>query len=302
MRIDLGKKLHVVTGANGRSGSAAARALLKAGKRVRVVLRDASTEPQWNRLGAEVVFANFNDLEALSRALSGGDSVYIISPPQYASNDLFERAGVMARNISKAVGNSQLGKVVALSSIGADKTSGTGWIAMNRMLETCLCQTGVPVTFLRAAYFMENWSPLVHAAAHGKLHSFLAPLERKIPMIATEDIGRIAAEALCEDWRNVRIIELEGPARYSPEDVANSLSRELSKTVTPIELPEKSWPKALSNAGFSDIALNGFVEMTKGLNSGHISFAKGMHTDHRAGTVSLDTAIAAMVASVGALT
>lgn len=299
MQADHGKKIYVVTGVNGRTGSAAARALLKAGKRVRVVLRDASKEPQWSRLGAEVVFADFTDLGALSRAFTGGDSVYIISPPQYASNDLFERADVMARNISEAVGTSQLGKVVALSSIGANRTSGTGWIAMNRMLETCLSQTGVPVTFLRAAYFMENWSPLVQAAAHGELPSFLAPLERKIPMIATEDIGRIAAEALCEDWRDVRIIELEGPARYSPEDVANSLSRVLSKTVTPIELPESSWPKALSNAGFSDIALNGFVEMTRGLNSGHISFAKDECTDHRTGTVSLDTAIAAMAASIG---
>ena len=120
-------------------------------------------------------------------------------------------------------------------------------------------------------------------------------------MIAAEDIGRIAADALCEDWRNVRIIELEGPARYSPEDVANSLSRVLSKMVTPIELSENSWRKALSNAGFSDIALNGFIEMTKGLNSGHISFADDKNIDHRTGSVLLDTAIATMATPTSAL-
>jgi uncharacterized protein YbjT (DUF2867 family) len=268
---------------------------------VRVVLRDASKEPQWSLLGAEVVLADFTDLRALSRAFFGADSVYIISPPEYASNDLFEQAEVIACNLSEVVGNSHLEKVVALSSIGANRTSGTGWIAMNRKLETCLSQTGVPVTFLRAAYFMENWGPLLQTATHGELPSFLAPLSRKIPMIAAEDIGRIAADALCEDWRNVRIIELEGPARYSPEDVANSLSRVLSKMVTPIELSENSWRKALFNAGFSDIALNGFIEMTKGLNSGHISFADDKNIDHRTGSVLLDTAIATMATPTSAL-
>ncbi|MEP2990010.1 MAG: NmrA family NAD(P)-binding protein [Parasphingorhabdus sp.] len=299
MQTDHRNKLYVVTGVSGRTGSAAAHALLRAGKCVRVVVRDASKGRLWARLGAEVVFADFTDLRALSSAFSGADSAYIISPPQYASNDLFEQADIMAHNIAEAVANSQLKKIVALSSIGADRTSDTGWIAMNRTLETCLSRTGVPVTFLRAAYFMENWSPLVQAAAHGELLSFLAPLERKIPMIATEDIGRIAAQALCDDWRKVRIIELEGPARYSPEDVANSLSQALSKTVVPIELPETAWPEALSDTGFSAIALNGFVEMTKSLNSGHIGFAKNVDTDHRTGTVSLETAIGAMVSSIG---
>ncbi|WP_306259969.1 NmrA family NAD(P)-binding protein [Pararhizobium sp. IMCC21322] len=289
-------ELYVVTGVSGRTGSAAAHALLKAGKRVRVVVRDDSKGGLWASQGAEVVLADFTDLLALSSALSGGDRAYIISPPQYDSNDLFEQSEVMAHNIAEAVANAQLKKVVALSSIGADKSDGTGWIAMNRTLEKFLGQTGLPVTFLRAAYFMENWSPLVQAATHGELRSFLAPVEQKLPMISTKDIGRMAAAALCEDWYKVRIIELEGPARYSPKDVANSLTQALEKIVVPIALSESAWPEALSNAGFSTVAVNGFVEMTQGLNSGHISFINDAGIDHRTGIVSLDTAIATMVA------
>lgn len=292
-------ELYVVTGVSGRTGSTAAEALLKAGERVRVVVRDASKEAIWSRRGAEVVFADFTDVRALSRAFSGGYGAYVISPPQYSSDTLFKQADVMARNIAEAVVNSQLQKVVALSSIGADKPNETGWIAMNRGLETYLSQTGIPVSFLRAAYFMENWGPLVQAAGHGEFPSFLTPLERKIPMIATEDIGRIAAQALCEDWHKVRILELEGPARYSPMDVANCISQALLRTVVPARLPTSAWPQALSGSGFSATALTGFTEMTKGLNSGHISFSEDSGFDRRRGTVSLDAVISAMVKETG---
>ncbi len=297
MTTNLRDELFIVTGVSGRTGAAAADALLKAGKRVRVVVRDATKGAIWCERGAELACANFNDVEALSRAFSGGYGAYIVSPPQYSSDALFEQADAMARNIEEAVANSQLQKVVALSSIGADKRNGTGWIAMNRRLEAYLGRTGIPVSFLRAAYFMENWGPMVHAARHGELPSFLAPLDRKIPMIATEDIGRIAAEALSEDWSNVRILELEGPAQYSPMDVADCVSRALSKLVVPAGVPISSWPQALSGAGFSTAALKGFTEMTKGLNSGHISFVEENAFDRRTGVVSLNAVISAMVAS-----
>ena len=291
-------ELYVVTGVSGRTGSAVAHTLLKAGKRVRVVVRNMDKGRVWANQGAEVAIANFTDILALSNALSGADGAYIISPQQYALNDLFSQAEIMANTIAEAATRAQLPKLVALSSIGANRPKGTGWIAMNRMLEQYLSQMGLPVTFLRAAYFLENWTPMIKAATQGgELASFLAPLERKIPMIATKDVGRIAAEALCENWNKKRIIELEGPEMYSPNNVAKSLSQALGRTIRAVAIAESGWAGALSDAGLSAAALDGFVEMTQGLNSGHISFVDGMSIDHRKGNISLNSMITAMVTS-----
>ena len=93
-------ELHIVTGVSGRTGAAAARALLQTGKRVRVVVRNNSKAGLWAGLGAEVALADFNDPTALSCAFADGDHAYIISPPQYASNDLFEQAEAMADNLA----------------------------------------------------------------------------------------------------------------------------------------------------------------------------------------------------------
>src|SRR5262249_5604836 len=54
----------------------------------------------------------------------------------------------------------------------------------------------------------------------GVVPSFLQPLDRRIPMVATEDVGRVAAELLLENWNGKRIVELEEPRRLSPNDIA----------------------------------------------------------------------------------
>jgi len=294
----MSNELYVVTGVSGRTGSAVARTLLKKGKRVRVVVRDEAKGNIWASQGAEVSVACLTDISTLTLALSGADAAYIVSPQQYTSNELFTQAEIMANTIAEAATKVQLPKLVALSSIGAEQSSGTGWIAMNRALEQHVGQTGLPVAFLRAAYFMENWEPMAKtAAAQGELPSFLAPLDRMLPMIATDDIGRIAAEVLCEHWHESRIIELEGPATYSPNDVANSLTHTLDKAVSATAIPESSWAAALSSSGMSEPAKDGFIEMTRALNSGHIAFIDDANIERRQGCITLNTVIATMMTS-----
>ena len=42
-------------------------------------------------------------------------------------------------------------------------------------------------------------------------------------MVATQDVGGLAAEVLQQDWSGTRVVELEGPARISPNDLARLL-------------------------------------------------------------------------------
>ena len=162
-------------------------------------------------------------------------------------------------------------------------------------LEQALERLPMPVAFLRAAYFMENWTPMIqHAASEGILRSFLAPPQRSIPMVATSDIGSIAASVLQQEWRGQRIIDLAGPAGYSPMDVASCLSHQLGRGIDAISVPEGEWAAALAGAGFSEAALAGFVEMTRGLNNGHIDFKECDATECLRGETSLDQAIGTM--------
>ena len=80
------------------------------------------------------------------------------------------------------------------------------------------------MTFIRAAYLLENWAPVLPATAAGKLPTFLPP-DRALPMVATRDVGAVAAAALLEGPAGARqIMEVVGPREFSPNDVAAALA------------------------------------------------------------------------------
>lgn len=284
---------YVVFGANGRTGSAAAKALLGAGTGVRVVLRDPACADVWQRLGASVAFADVTDLETTRAAMDGSAGAYVLGPQEYGREDLFERTGRIAETYAEVVRRADVGKIVVLSSIGADRNHSTGWIAMNRMLEQRLGGLNQPVAFIRAAYFMENWTPMVAVAAQsGRLPSFLSPSAHQIAMVAAADVGRAAAMLLLDNWTGERTINLSGPQSYSPDDVAGCLATLFHRPVAVDALTEEQWPSALGAAGFSTAGLGGFVEMTRSLNSGHIAFDQ--HGEDWSGETPLCDALAAM--------
>lgn len=283
---------YAVIGASGRTGAATANALLHAGNRVRVIVRDPAKGEPWARLGAEVAVANLVDPEAMAAALGDVRGAYIVNPPHYGQEDLFGRAVLMAQVVARASVDASVPKLVALSSVGADRHHGTGWIAMNRDLERILSETAIPTAFLRAAYFMENWAPMIaQAATSGTLSSFLAPSHRTLSMIATADIGVAAAFFLQQQWHGTRAIGLEGPARYSPADVASVLTSALGRTVTVGVMPETAWPEALSGAGYSRAGVAGFIEMTRGLNNGWITLGSDAGAEQWTGSTSLSSVI-----------
>lgn len=283
---------YVVFGVTGRTGAAAADALLRSGHSVRVVVRDSAKGRSWAERGAEIAVADLTDLASMAAALSQVQGAYVVCPQHYNREDLFERADLIADTTARAAVAADVPRLVALSSVGADRESGTGWIRMNRMFEQRLGETGVSTIFLRAAYFMENWMPMVGQAMRtGTLPTFLAPPQRPLPMVATVDVGSTAATLLQEERTGTCIVTLSGPKDYTPNDVAAIVSATLEKPVDVAVLPEAEWPKALADAHFSKAALAGFTEMTRGLNCSHIDINSDRAAIEWAGTTPLERVI-----------
>jgi uncharacterized protein YbjT (DUF2867 family) len=282
-----------VFGVTGRTGAATADALLRSGQAVRVVVRDAAKGEPWHARGAEVAVADLTDLSSMTAALMQVRGAYLVNPQHYDREDLFERAELIADIAARSAHAAGVPKLVALSSVGADRESGTGWIMMNRLFEQRLAKAGIPTTFLRAAYFMENWAPMVGQAMRGAiLPTFLAPPQRPIPMVATVDVGRAAAALLQEEAKDTRAVIVSGPEAYAPNDVAAIVSAMLGKPVDVDVVPESAWPAALAGAGFSKVALAGFTEMTRGLNCAHINIKSDSGVLEWMGTTVLERVIA----------
>jgi uncharacterized protein YbjT (DUF2867 family) len=116
--------------------------------------------------------------------------------------------------------------------------------------EQALEKIGLPVTFLRPAWFMENalWD-VPSARDEGVLHSFLQPADKVFPMVATQDVGSLAAALLMEDWNETRVVELEGPTRVSPNDLACAFAKVLERPIRVDTVLSESWERIFRSQG-----------------------------------------------------
>lgn len=280
--------MFVVFGATGQTGSVVADTLLEKKRLVRVVLRSDKAADAWRTKGADVAFADVADADAMTKALDGAIAVYAMNPPAYHVADMFAVAKNIGAAYIKAITQSGVQKVVLLSSFGSQHATGTGNMLTTYFLENIFGGLTIPVTFLRAGYFMENWNSVAAVAAEkGILPSFLQRLERPIPMVSATDIGRTAAEALTEDWTGKRIIELHGAADYSPNDVAAAFATALKRDVQAVAVPESEWQATLAGFGFSPEVVNSWCEMLRGVDSGYIVF-EDSGTETRKGQTTIE--------------
>ncbi|HEY0709501.1 MAG TPA: NmrA family NAD(P)-binding protein, partial [Polyangia bacterium] len=182
--------MFVITGATGHTGKIAAETLLAAGKKVRVVVRNADKAAGLAKLGAEVVTGDLSDRASLARAFAGASGVYLISPPDMTTSNFLAERKPWLEAIARTAADAKVPHVVFLSSLGAEHVAGTGPIVTLHAGEEALRAAGVPATLLRAGYFLENWAAVLPVAKKdGVLPSFL-PAGFSTITVATADIGR----------------------------------------------------------------------------------------------------------------
>jgi uncharacterized protein YbjT (DUF2867 family) len=268
--------MNVITGVTGNTGSHVAAALLAARQPVRVVLRDARKAEQWKAKGAEVAIADVADEAALAAALTGAKAAYILlPPPAWGQGGLVADRAAKIAAIAGAIRRGRPAHVVMLSSIGADRPSGTGPIKDLRALEAAIAATEVPATFLRAAYFMDNWgSSIQQAIGGGALYHGVAA-NQAFDQVATEDIGRTAAKLMQGAApHGTRVFELAGPKSYSLADTAAALAKLSGKPVAPVTVPIAGVVGALVGQGASQEFADGMGELVDALAKGQLVFAK----------------------------
>ena len=155
----------------------------------------------------------------------------------------------------------------------------------------------MPIAFLRAAWFMENSSLDVTSARDaGVINSFLQPLEKPVPMVATGDIGRVAAELLRQVWTGRRVVELEGPHRVTPMELGATFSPVLGRPVQVKAIPRSSWEEIFRSQGMTNPEPR--MQMLDGFNEGWIEFENGQAGSLK-GVIELETVLRSLVQQQG---
>src|SRR5262249_15030847 len=141
---------------------------------------------EWAERGCAIAAADMSDAVALTAAFTGAEGVFVLLPPVFDPTPGFPESAAVIEAVRAALLAARPGKVVCLSTIGAQATR-QNLLNQLKLMEQALADMPMPVTFLRPGWFMENaaWD-VASAREAGTIPSFLHPLDRAIPMVATE--------------------------------------------------------------------------------------------------------------------
>lgn len=272
-----------VMGATGHTGKRITEALLKAGERVRALGRSESKLAELKRAGAEVLIGDANDDAFLAKAFRGADAVYTLLPTDPSSPDYRAEQDHQGEAIVKAIRDSGVRYVVALSSLGADLSEGTGVIAGLHAQEERLKQLeGTNVFLLRPVSFFENFYGSLGLIKQEGINADSVAADLAVPMIATRDIADVAVKALkARDWEGVVVRELLGPRDISYSEATRILGERIGKPdLQYVQLSYADEAQALVEAGMSESFARLYVEMTRAFNEDKVKPQEGRTPDN----------------------
>jgi uncharacterized protein YbjT (DUF2867 family) len=285
-----------ITGITGNVGGQVAQNLLAAGQPVRAVVREVTKGNAWAKRGCEVVKADIHDAASLAAAFEGSEGVFVLVPPNFDPAPGFPEAQAIAASLKSALERARPGRVLYLSTIGA-QASESNLLTQHSIIEQMLRELPMPITCLRPGWFMENSSwDIAPARESGVIPSFLQPLDKPVPMVATADIGHVGAELLKETWTGRRVVELEGPRRVTPNEIAATFAELLCRPVRMDAVPRETWEPIFRSQGMKNPTPR--IRMLDGFNEGWIEFENG-EAGSRKGNVALKTLLQMLIKREG---
>jgi uncharacterized protein YbjT (DUF2867 family) len=283
--------MYLVMGITGNVGGGTARHLLKQGKQVRALVRNREKAAKWADQGVELVDGDWNDATAIAAALKGVEGAFVMLPTVWAPSPDYREAKDLIAKYAEALGKAVPPRVVALSSMGANRTSELGMITALSLLEQAFRSLPSPIAFVRAGGFFENFLFGLQAAQGGTLPVFYNPTNRKSTMVATNDIGSEVAKLLTGPaWSGHRVIELG--SMVSADEVAEQLGEVLKRDVRAFAVPRAGWAEAFEQFGVPKGHTGPAEEMFESVNAGWMDLGI-TGTEHVAGTTSARDVFAA---------
>lgn len=255
--------MYIVLGGTGHVGSAVAAHLLERGKKVTIVTHDAGKTLEWERRGAKTAVVDVLDTDQLQKVFETGASLFLLNPPANPATDTVKEERRTLTSILDALENSGIEKVVAESTYGAQPGEEIGDSGVLFEMEERLKKMALPTAIIRGAYYMSNWDAALETALKEGIVHTLYPPDFKLPTVAPGDIGKIAAGLLTEPVEKAGLHYVEGPEKYSGNDVAAAFGKALNKPVEAVQTPEDQWVSALMQMGFSEPAARSMAAVTK---------------------------------------
>ena len=215
----------LITGATGNVGIQVIESLrnLSLDLEIFAGLRDIDHDSEkLRKYGIKTLKFNFTDPETFSDALSRVDILFLLRPPQLSNvSEYFEPLINMASTC-------EIKHIVFLSVQGVDNSS----IIPHYQIEKLIVESKIPYTFLRPAYFMQNFTTILRKDIIEKKLIFLPAGTAKFTLIDVRDVGAVAATIISDfEAHTNQSYELTSLEKLTFKEMAEKMSSILKITI-----------------------------------------------------------------------
>lgn len=271
------KRKIVILGATGTVGSKIAENLLNDGHQVTLIARHTEKLEKYRSLGAEIIAGDINDVETLTSAFANADSTFILLPDNVKAENTRAYQREVTSRLIEAIEKSGIKYVVNMSSLGSHMHEGNGMMGGTGEQEVRLNQLKyVNVLHIRSAYFMENFLRIIGLVKNKGINGTAADGDHAIPMVATQDVAKVAAEHLSNlDFTGKSVHAVMGSRDYTYREFTNIIGKAIGNPELPyIQIPVEQAKQVFLDNGFSEDFVDNLLGMAVAIKSGMMNYQK----------------------------
>jgi uncharacterized protein YbjT (DUF2867 family) len=256
----------VITTPTGNIGRRALQQLLRAGADVSVIVRRPEKLSDYIRSRVKVHQGSLADAGLVTKAFKGAEAALWVTPPSLTHPDVAAYHSELGDVAATAIRESKIPYVVNVSSAGAHLEN-AGPISGLAAVERLMNAVAENIVHLRPGFFMENFPQQIEPIKNdGAIYQPL-PGDLPYPVIATQDIGDVAARLLLETkWGGHQVRGLHGPADLTFADATKILSDSIGKPVKYVQITADQAYQAFLGMGASPGFAKALVEMYQALS------------------------------------
>jgi NAD(P)H dehydrogenase (quinone) len=255
----------LVTGATGQLGSKVVETLLAhtSAAELAVSVRNPERAGQLRARGVDVRQGDFNDPATLGRTFAGVNRLLLISTDGDNATRIQQHANAVRAAQEAGVG------LIAYTSLANAGRSTLGLAEVHRATEEAIRATGIPYTFLRNNWYLENELGFIQGALAGAPISTSAG-QGKVGWATRADYAQAAATVLLGNGHENATYELSGPlATY--DDLAAALSQVLGRQVPVEHVDDATYGERLASAGVPGFLVPIFAEYAAQIRGGALA-------------------------------
>ena len=261
----------VVTTPTGQIGHTVVRHCLDRGQPVRVIARDPSRLAGDVCDRVEVVRGSHGDPAVINEALTGAEALFWLVAPNPRAESVEAAYLDFTRPACEAIKRHGVAYVVDVKALarGTQWEEHAGLATVSQRMDELITATGAAVRSLAAPSFMDN--VLMQLASIVEKGVFFGPLDadRRMPRIATRDIGAVAAGLLCErSWSGQADLALLGPEDLSFNDMAATMAEVLRRPVRYQQVPFDAFEAQLRAGGMPESFVQAMSDMMRAKDEG----------------------------------